>query len=108
MLQNSVAWRKAFGADSILEEDLKFDENIDLVTFMHCFDKVGHPLCYNSYGIFQDKELYQKIFGDDENLENFLRWRVQILEKGIKLFDLNLGGVKAMIQITDLKNMPKK
>ena len=44
MFPNSVAWRKAFGADSILEEDLKFDENIDLVTFMHCFYKVGHPL----------------------------------------------------------------
>ena len=52
ILQNSVAWRKEFRADSILEEDLKFDENIDLVTFMHCFYKVGHPLCYNSYGIF--------------------------------------------------------
>ena len=48
MLPNSVAWRKAFGADSILEEDLKFDENLDSVAFMHWFDKVGHPMCYNA------------------------------------------------------------
>ena len=59
-------------------------------------------------GFFQEKDLYQKIFGDDENLENFLRWRVQILEKGIKLLEFNPGGFNAMIQITDLKNMPKK
>ena len=59
-------------------------------------------------GFFREKELDHKIFGDDENLENFLRWRVQILEKGIKLLDFKPGGVNAMIQITDLKNMPKK
>ena len=81
MLQNSVAWRKAFRDHSILEEDLKFDENLDSVVLMHCFDKVGHPVCYNAYGIFQDKELYQKIFGDNEKLKNFLRWRVQILRR---------------------------
>ena len=75
---------------------------------MHCFDKVGHPLCYNSYGIFQDKELYQKIFGDDEKVKKFLRWSEQMLEKGIKLLDFNPGGVKSMIQITNYKNMPKK
>jgi hypothetical protein len=62
---------------------------------------------YNAYGIFRDKELYQKIFGDDEKLKNFMRWRVQILEKGIKLLNFKPGGVNAMIQITDLKNMPK-
>ena len=30
------------------------------------------------------------------------------MEKGIKLLDFKLGGVNAMIQIIDLKNMPKK
>ena len=57
---------------------------------------------------FRYKELYQKIFGDDVKLKKFRRWRVQILEKGIKLLEFNLGGVNAMIQIIDLKNMPKK
>ena len=58
--------------------------------------------------IFWDKELYQKIFGDNEKLKKFLRWRVQILEKGIKHLDFKPGGVNAMIQITDLENIPKK
>ena len=108
MLQNSVACKKAFWADSILEEDLKFDENLDSVAFMHCFDKVGHPVCYNAYGIFRDKELYQKIFVNDKKMKKFLRWRVQIMEKGIKILDFKPGGINAMIQIIDLKNMPKK
>ena len=75
---------------------------------MHCFDKVGHPLCYNYYGIFRDKQFYQKIFGDDEKLDKFLRGRIQIMEKGIKILDFKPGGVNDMIQITDLKNIPKK
>ncbi|KAH9309129.1 hypothetical protein KI387_037040, partial [Taxus chinensis] len=108
MLQNCVAWRKKFGADNLLEEDLAFDEHLDSVAFMHCYDKDGHPVCYNAYGIFCNKDLYQKIFGDDEKLKKFLRWRVQILEKGIKLLNFKPGGVNAMIQITDLKNMPKR
>eukprot|EP01018_Ginkgo_biloba_P004818 Gb_20479 [translate_table: standard] len=108
MLQNSVAWRKEFGADGILEEDLGFDDHLDAVAYMHSYDKEGHPVCYNAYGIFRDKELYQKIFGDDEKLKKFLRWRIQILEKGIRLLNFKPGGVNAMIQITDLKNMPKR
>ncbi|GLJ37263.1 hypothetical protein SUGI_0755930 [Cryptomeria japonica] len=108
MLQNCIAWRKKFGADKILEEDLAFDENLDSVAYMHCCDKDGHPVCYNAYGVFRDKDIYQKIFGDDEKLKRFLRWRVQILEKGIKLLNFKPGGVNAMIQITDLKNMPKR
>ncbi|KAH9293579.1 hypothetical protein KI387_037041 [Taxus chinensis] len=108
MLQNCVAWRKKFGADNLFEEDLAFDEHLDSVAFMHYYDKEGHPVCYNAYGIFCNKDLYQKIFGDDEKLKKFLRWRVQILEKGIKLLNFKPGGVNAMIQITDLKNMPKR
>ena len=41
-------------------------------------------------------------------MKKFLRWRVQILEKGIKLINFKPGGVNAMIQIIDLKNIPKK
>ena len=59
------------------------------------------------YIILWKQELYQKIFGDDEKLKMFLRWRVQILEKGIKLLDFNPSGVNAMIQITNIKNIPK-
>ena len=37
-----------------------------------------------------------------------MRWSVQILEKGVKLVEFKPSGVNGMIQIIDLKNMPKK
>ncbi|KAL3628253.1 Patellin-6 [Castilleja foliolosa] len=51
--------------------------------------------------------LYGRIFGDDEKLKRFLRWRVQVLERGIKLLDFKPGGVNSIIQVTDLKVMPR-
>lgn len=104
MLKNTILWRKRFGSDSILEED--FGTEYDGVAYMHGYDKEGHPVCYNVYGVFQDKETYQKSFGDAEKCDRFLRWRVQLLEKGIQQLSFKPGGVNSMVQITDLKNSP--
>ncbi|KAL0318150.1 UNVERIFIED_CONTAM: Patellin-6 [Sesamum calycinum] len=108
MLLECLAWRKDFGADGVLEEDLGFKELEGTVAYMHGFDREGHPVCYNAYGVFKDKEMYEKIFGDDEKLKRFLRWRVQILERGIELLQFKAGGVNSIIQVTDLKDMPKR
>lgn len=104
MLKNTILWRKRFGADSILEED--FGTELDVVAYMHGYDKEGHPVCYNVYGVFQDKETYQKSFGDAEKCDRFLRWRIQLLEKGIQQLSFKPGGINSMVQITDLKNSP--
>ncbi|GLJ30409.1 hypothetical protein SUGI_0601750 [Cryptomeria japonica] len=45
------------------------------VAYMHGVDKEGHPVCYNIYGVFEDKELYNKTFGDDAKHDKFLQWR---------------------------------
>ncbi|CAO2820183.1 unnamed protein product [Amaranthus hypochondriacus] len=108
MLEKSLSWRKEFEADGILEEELGFKELEGLVAYMHGFDREGHPVCYNAYGVFKDKEMYDKIFGDDEKLKKFLRWRVQVLERGIQLLHFKPGGVNSIIQVTDLKDMPKR
>ncbi|KAK4793431.1 hypothetical protein SAY86_023866 [Trapa natans] len=73
---------------------------------MHEHDKEGHPVCYNVYGEFQNKELYEKTFGDDEKRAKFLRWRVQFLEKSIRKLDFSPGGVNTIFQVSDLKNSP--
>lgn len=104
MLKNTVLWRKSFKTDSILEED--FGNDLDGVAYMNGYDKEGHPVCYNVYGVFQDKELYQKTFGTEEKRQRFLRWRVRLLEKGIEQLSFSPGGVNSMVQITDLKNSP--
>ncbi|PKA58369.1 Patellin-3 [Apostasia shenzhenica] len=106
MIKNSVIWRKQFGIESLLEEDLAVPE-LEKVVFYHGHDKEGHPVCYNVYGEFQDQELYAKAFGDDEKREKFLRWRILFLEKGIRQqLDFSPGGISTMVQVTDLKHVP--
>ncbi|KAM0947351.1 putative CRAL-TRIO lipid binding domain, GOLD domain, CRAL/TRIO domain, CRAL/TRIO domain superfamily [Dioscorea sansibarensis] len=106
MIKNTVIWRKIFGIESLLDENLEFPE-MEKVVFMHGFDKEGHPVCYNVYGEFQDKDLYAKAFGDDEKRMKFLKWRIQFLEQGIRQqLDFSPGKVCTMVQVTDLKNSP--
>ncbi|KAH7290152.1 hypothetical protein KP509_30G034100 [Ceratopteris richardii] len=104
MLKDTVTWRKEFEADVLVDEDITTE--YESVAFMHHVDKEGHPVCYNHYGVFQDKELYQKTFGDEAQFRKFLRWRIQLLEKGIRELDFNPNGVHSMLQITDLKDSP--
>ncbi|KAJ6811538.1 putative patellin-6 [Iris pallida] len=108
MLLRCVEWREQFKADSILEEELGFKELEGMVAYMHGWDREGHPVCYNAYGVFKDREMYERVFGDEEKLAKFLRWRVQVMERGVKLLQLRPGGVNSIIQITDLKDMPKR
>ncbi|KAI9492330.1 CRAL-TRIO domain-containing protein, partial [Zychaea mexicana] len=95
MLSDSIAWRKEFKADSILDEE--FDESVfGGVGYIHKTDKEGRPVCYNFYG-----ELDQEaVFGD---LQKFIRWRVQLMEKGVKLVDF--VNVDTMVQIHDYKGV---
>ncbi|RZS28787.1 hypothetical protein BHM03_00062433 [Ensete ventricosum] len=107
MLKNAVIWRKQFGIEALLQEDLGLPE-LEKAVFMHGVDREGHPVCYNVYGEFQNKELYEKAFGDEEKRQRFLKWRIQYLEKGIReLLDFTPGGVSSMVQVTDLKNTPR-
>ncbi|WCJ27973.1 Patellin-6 [Euphorbia peplus] len=108
MLEKCLSWRKEFGADTICDEDLGFKELEGVVAYMNGYDRDGHPVCYNAYGVFRDKEMYDKIFGDDDKLKKFLRWRVQVLERGVNLLQFKPGGVNSIIQVTDLKDMPKR
>lgn len=108
MLQKCLKWREAFRAGGIMEEDLGFKELEGVVAYMHGYDREGHPVCYNAYGVFKEKQMYEKVFGDEEKLKKFLRWRVQVLEKGINLLHFKPGGVNSIIQVTDLKDMPKR
>ncbi|KHG11540.1 Patellin-5 -like protein [Gossypium arboreum] len=66
----------------------------------------GHPVCYNVFGEFRNKELYQKTFSDEEKRQNFLRWRIQFLEKSIRKLDFRPGGICTIVQVNDLKNSP--
>ncbi|XP_037417218.1 patellin-3-like [Triticum dicoccoides] len=106
MLKAAVLWRKSFGIDALLGADLGVPE-LENVVFYRGADREGHPVCYNVYSEFQDKDLYEKAFGDDEKRERFLRWRIQLLERGIReQLDFSPSGICSMVQVTDLKNSP--
>lgn len=104
MIKNTVCWRKEFGIEALLEEDLGSD--LDKVVFMRGSDKKGHPVCYNVFGEFRDKELYQNTFSDEDKRKKFLKWRIQFLEKSIRKLNFSPTGVCTIVQVNDLKNSP--
>lgn len=104
MLKNTVRWRKEFGIDALVEEDLGTDW--DKVVFSHGYDKEGHPVCYNVFGEFENKELYQNTFSDEEKRQKFIKWRIQFLEKSVRKFDYSPTGICTIVQVNDLKNSP--
>ncbi|XP_060193171.1 patellin-4 [Lycium barbarum] len=104
MLKKTLEWRKEFKIQSILEEDLGSD--LAPAAYMSGIDNQGHPICYNIFGVLDDEELYNKTFGTEEKRNQFLRWRVQLMEKGIQQLDFKAGGISSLLQINDLKNSP--
>ncbi|KAL2241763.1 patellin-3-like [Sesamum indicum] len=105
MLKSVVAWRKEFKIDELLEEE-GIGEGLEKVVYIHGVDKEGHPVCYNAFGEFQDKELYSNTFSDAEKRAKFLRWYIQFLEKNIRKLDFSPDGTCTIVQVTDLKNSP--
>ncbi|OAY85731.1 patellin-6 [Ananas comosus] len=108
MVVRSAEWRAEFGADGVAEEELGFKELEGVVAYTHGWDRGGRPVCYNAYGVFRDRAVYERVLGDADKLGRFLRWRVQVMERGVRMLQLRPGGVNAITQVTDLKDMPKR
>lgn len=105
MLKSVVAWRKEFKIDELLDEK-DLGQGLEKVVYNYGLDKEGHPVCYNAFGEFQNKELYQNTFADKEKLTKFLRWRIQFMEKSIRNLDFSPDGICTFVQVIDLKNSP--
>ncbi len=106
MLVKTVKWRQSFLATTIREK--KLQSKLDEFFYMQGKDRDGHPVCYNIWGAFHDNpDLFEKMLGNDSKMKNnFLRWRVQLLEKGIKELEFTPGHTSAILQVNDLKNIP--
>ncbi|KAK6231065.1 hypothetical protein QUC31_002583 [Theobroma cacao] len=102
MLRNTLQWRKENNIDSILDEDL--GNEFRSTAYINGSDRQGHPVCYNVFGVLGGDEMFSKTLGTEENRDKFVRWRVQLMEEGIKKLDFN--GVSCLLQIIDLKNTP--
>ncbi|KAI5067418.1 hypothetical protein GOP47_0017946 [Adiantum capillus-veneris] len=88
MLQDTMAWRKEFNTDGLIEEETPADFH---GSFIHGTDLEGHPVCYNG-------ELSSKKSVEDEAQ---LKKRIQVLEKGIQRLDFSANGVNSMVQVID-------
>ncbi|XP_021765388.1 patellin-4-like [Chenopodium quinoa] len=104
MIKKTLVWRKDFKIQSILGENL--GEDLANAAYMNGKDRENHPVCYNIFGVFGNQELYQKTFGSEEKSEQFLRSRIQFMEKSIEKLDFRPGGVTSILQVYDLKNCP--
>jgi hypothetical protein len=105
MLVNTIKWCQSFLATTIREK--KLQSNLDDYFYMQGKDRDGHPVCYNIWGAFHDNpDLFEKMLGNASKMKNFLRWHVQLLEKGIKAVKFTPRGTSAILQVIDLKNIP--
>eukprot|EP01112_Ceratiomyxa_fruticulosa_P002799 TRINITY_DN1302_c0_g1_i1.p1 TRINITY_DN1302_c0_g1~~TRINITY_DN1302_c0_g1_i1.p1 ORF type:complete len:509 (-),score=126.97 TRINITY_DN1302_c0_g1_i1:102-1628(-) len=90
-LSDTLKWRKEFNVDNILNET--FPDQFTSLGFLHKTDKEGRPVMINTYGNINP----DAVFG--EGIDKFIRWRVQLMEKGMAL--LNMRDVENMIVIHD-------
>ncbi|KAJ1690037.1 hypothetical protein LUZ63_014192 [Rhynchospora breviuscula] len=105
MLEKTLQWRKESKIDSILEES-SLGKDLSSTFYMSGFGKEGRPVCYNLLGAFRDEEMYQKAFGSEEKKQEFLRWRIQLMEMGIKKLEFGPGKPSSFVQVIDLKDAP--
>ncbi|KAG8385177.1 hypothetical protein BUALT_Bualt03G0014800 [Buddleja alternifolia] len=104
MLKKTLQWRKEFKIDSILDEE--FETDLASAAYMSGVGREGHPICYNIFGVLDNEEIYEKTLATEEKREQFLRWRVQLMERGIQNLDFKADGINSLVQINDLKNSP--
>jgi len=79
-LMETVKWRKQFNAPGTLDEKFP-DEVFGKAGHIFGTDNDGRPVTYNVYGAGQDTVA---IF---EDTDRFLRWRVALMERALRMLD---------------------
>ncbi|CAN0864774.1 PATL5 [Linum grandiflorum] len=107
-LSSTIQWRKDFHIDELLleDEDDAYSNDLERAFFVFGQDKTNHPVCYTVFEVFQDDELYQKLFSDEAKKQRFLKWRILFMEKAVRKLDFSSGGVSTMVHVVDMKNSP--
>ncbi|KAJ1919987.1 AP-3 complex subunit delta [Mycoemilia scoparia] len=91
MLTNCLQWRADYEVERLLDESFP-EEPFDKVGVVYGHDKDGRPVTYNFYGSPSCKEAFS-------DTDRFLRWRIQLMEKGVR--QLDFINVADMIQVHD-------
>ncbi|KAI0251725.1 CRAL-TRIO domain-containing protein [Lactifluus subvellereus] len=91
MMIATLRWRDEFKIDEAMKET--YPDVLNSFGHLYGRDKQGRPLMYNIYG---GKNDLTAAFSD---VQRFIRWRVALMEEGIKLIDFET--VDQMIQVHD-------
>ncbi|CAH9129494.1 unnamed protein product [Cuscuta epithymum] len=103
-LRKALRWRMKHHVDDILGEN--FSPEVENLWHANGKDKDGRPVCYQVLGNFKDKDLDREMWGSHEERQDLIRWRIQCLEKGIRLLDFKPGGHNSIVLVYDLRNSP--
>ncbi|KAK7687281.1 hypothetical protein QCA50_009786 [Cerrena zonata] len=91
MLVGTLRWRDEFKVNELAKEEFPADI-FGKLGYIAGKDKGGRPVIYNLYGASDIKA----VFGD---VQRFIRWRVQFMEKSIELLDFET--IDQMVQVHD-------
>ncbi|KAI8972101.1 CRAL-TRIO domain-containing protein [Pilobolus umbonatus] len=94
MLVSVLKWRKSFRVDTILDEQFDTEVFNDQVGFIYKTDKKGRPVTYNRYGGVDQNTVFKSV-------DKFIRWRIQLMERGIQLLDF--VHTDSIVQVQDVK-----
>jgi len=96
MMISTLKWREEFKVDELATEE--FPQDL-FGSIGHVFgkDKGGRPVTYNIYG---GNENIAAVFAD---IPKFIRWRVQLMERGVALIDF--VNVDSMVQVHDYEGV---
>ncbi|KAG9144987.1 hypothetical protein Leryth_017463 [Lithospermum erythrorhizon] len=98
LLQKTMTWRRD------LKIDEEFDNGLEKMWEMQGRDYVGRPVCYYRPGVFENRELMKKYLETKDRCSNYMRWRVQCVERAVREIVFREGGANSIVQIIDLKN----
>ncbi|KAI0683682.1 CRAL-TRIO domain-containing protein [Cytidiella melzeri] len=96
MLLATLKWRQEFKVDQLLSEEFP-EEVFGGVGRVFGHDKEGRPVTYNIYGGGLDMT---PVFSD---VKRFIRWRVQLMEKTVRLLDFE--SFDQMVQVHDYEGV---
>ncbi|KAM0071359.1 putative CRAL-TRIO lipid binding domain, GOLD domain, CRAL/TRIO domain, CRAL/TRIO domain superfamily [Helianthus debilis subsp. tardiflorus] len=106
MIGKTVMWREDFNVDKVFDE--MFGPDLDNIGYIEGRDKAGHPLCYQMFEAFKDKDMLRNRLGSKDSCEQFLRWRIKLMERCVRKLDFKHDGADSVIQIIDVKNIPRQ
>nr|XP_043620121.1 patellin-6-like [Erigeron canadensis] len=87
-----------------LQQFPEFKQLENVTTYIHGFDRQGHPVYYNDYTPLNTyQHLSRKLLETDKKIDKFNKWRLQVLERGIRMHP---GRINSVVAAYDYSTIP--